>query len=45
MTKSLRRHHSGEGRARAVLETIEGKRTIKEPTSALAGCEKTILLR
>jgi transposase-like protein len=43
MTKSLRRQHSGEGKARAVLESLEGKGTIKETTSALAGCEKTIL--
>ena len=40
MTRSLRRQHSGEGRARASLEALEGKRTIKGTTSALAGCGK-----
>jgi hypothetical protein len=28
-----------------VLEALAGKRTIKEPTSALAGCEKTMSAR
>jgi hypothetical protein len=28
-----------------VLEALEGKRTIKETTSALVGCGKTILAR
>lgn len=45
MTRSLRRQHSGEGRAREVLESLGIKRTIKETTSALAGFEKTILAR
>lgn len=35
MTKSLRRQHSGEVKARAVLEALEGKRTINEIASAL----------
>ncbi|HEY6289436.1 MAG TPA: hypothetical protein VIW48_08305 [Nitrospiraceae bacterium] len=41
MTRSLRRQHSGE--VPAVLEAREGKRTINEIASALAGCGKTIL--
>ncbi len=36
---------SGEGRVRAVLEALEGKRTIKETTSVLAGCGKTMSAR
>lgn len=35
MTRSLRRQHSGEVKARAVLEALEGKRTINEIASAL----------
>jgi len=38
--RSYRRQHSGEGRALALLEALEGKRTIKETTSTLAGCGK-----
>jgi hypothetical protein len=41
MTRSLRRQHSGE--VQAVLEAREGKWTINEIASALAGCGKTIL--
>ena len=37
MTRSLRQQHSGKGDA-GVVEALEGKRTIKETTSALAGC-------
>ena len=35
MTRRLRRQHSGEVKARAVLEALEGKRTINEIASAL----------
>jgi hypothetical protein len=42
MTQSLRRQHSGE--VQAVLETREGKRTINEIASALAGYGATILV-
>ena len=35
MTKRLRRQHSGEVKARAVLEALEGKRTINEIASAI----------
>ena len=33
------------GRVRALLEALEGKRTIKETTSVLAGCGKTMSAR
>ena len=36
---------SGEGRVLALLEALEGKRTIKETTSVLAGCGKTMSAR
>lgn len=35
MTRRLRRQHSGEVKARAVFEALEGKRTINEIASAL----------
>ena len=34
MTRSLRRQHSWEVKARAALEALEGKRTINEIASA-----------
>jgi len=40
MVRNLRRQHSVEGRVRAALKALEGKQTIKETTSARAGCGK-----
>lgn len=35
MTRNIRRQHSGEVKARAALEAIEGKKTINEIASVL----------
>lgn len=35
MTRSLRRQHRGEVKARVAVEALEGKRTINEIASAL----------